>query len=117
MTINKENHNISLFGKYDFYDISNKILYGIKASNSNCCCNSWIIQCLCYAMMLNIFNKKVEKICIVNIFNGNMYEWILPEMPKFEEIIETKISKKYQWHPIETHVILKSIQTIKASTL
>lgn len=117
MTINKENHNISIYGKYDFYDISNKILYGIKASNSSCCCNSWIIQCLCYAMMLNIFNKKVEKICIVNIFNGNMYEWILPEMPKFEEIIETKISKKYQWHPIETQVILKSIQTIKASTL
>ena len=115
MTINKENHNISLFGKYDFYDISNKILYGVKASNSNCCCNSWLIQCLCYAMMLNVFNKKVYKICIVNIINGIMYEFILPEMPKFEEIIETKIAKKYQWHPIETQVILKSIQTIKST--
>ena len=38
-----------------------------------------------------------------------MWVWNLPELPLFENIMSSKVSKIYDWHSIETNALVNSI--------
>ena len=71
--MNKEHHKVSLNGRLDIYKPDSGELIEIKASNMIKCPQSWIVQTLCYALMLNVFRYiQVKKIYIVNILQGKI---------------------------------------------
>ena len=71
--MNKEHHTVSLNGRLDIYKPDSGELIEIKASNMTKCPQAWIVQTLCYALMLNVFKYiEVKKIYIVNILQGKI---------------------------------------------
>ena len=38
-----------------------------------------------------------------------MWEWKLDELPSFEDILKSKVSKVYNWHKVETESLVRAI--------
>jgi len=109
-----ENRTVSIAGRCDIYDPIKKNLYEIKASRIQGCSQEWLTQTVLYAMMLDVYNLPIKQIYIVNLLNGNLWkwewEWEFETLPKIEDIVSNKISKKYEWHKLETRAIIKGIE-------
>jgi hypothetical protein len=113
LAINKEYHSIRISGRCDIYDSTNNSLIEVKASGLDVCSQEWITQSLGYYLLLDIYNYPVDNMHIVNILRGCLWEWKMPEMPLLEEVITKKISKKYEWHDIETKSLVRSVQNYR----
>ena len=74
LVLNKDKrHSISINGRLDIYKPDSDELFEIKASFADICPQGWIIQTLCYALLLDIYNyEKVQKMYIVNILRGKL---------------------------------------------
>lgn len=106
-------HLVSISGRCDIYNYDDNTMIEIKTSTFNECSDQWIIQTLCYVMLMNEIHKiKIKKMKIVNMLNGFIWSWKLPILPSIEEFIET-ISKKYKWHIFERDALLASIHKNK----
>ena len=103
----KSLHTVSISGRCDIYDITNEQVYEIKASRLKMCSEEWITQAVMYGIMLDVYNKTVKCINVVNLLNGCIWKWEV-NLPKIEDIIN-KISKKYEWHKVEVNALLRSI--------
>jgi hypothetical protein len=108
--LNKENHTVSIAGRYDLFDFTVSNLIEMKASVLTNCSQQWIIQSLGYALLLDIIQVPVKKITIVNILSGCLWEWDIPKLPSLEILLQTKLSKKYNWHKIETQTLISYIE-------
>ena len=45
-----------------------------------------------------------------NALKGCAWKWTLGELPLFEDIIASKVSKVYNWHKIETESLIRGLQ-------
>ena len=73
LTLNKTMHSISINGRLDIYKPGSDELFEIKASFMDVCPQGWIIQTLCYALLLDIYNyEKVQNMYVVNILQGKL---------------------------------------------
>ena len=73
--LKKDRHRISLSGRLDIYKPDNDGLIEIKASSMDTCSQEWIIQTLCYALLLDVYNyDKVQNMCVVNILKGIIFK-------------------------------------------
>ena len=101
-------HIVSIGGSCDIYDITNEQVYEIKASRLKMCSEEWITQAIMYGMMLDVYNKPVKYINVVNLLNGCIWKWEV-DLPKIEDIIN-KLVKRYEWHKVEVIALLRSIK-------
>lgn len=101
----------SLSGRSDIYDVTHAALYEIKASTMAELSQQWLTQIVTYAMLMDVYALPVRTMTIVNILAGCAWEWTVPttDWPTVEEIIATKISKRYEWHELETGALLRGI--------
>lgn len=104
---------LSIIGRCDIYDYTNNNLYEIKASRLKGCSQEWLTQTVTYTMMLDVYKVPVKNIYIVNLLNGCLWKWEVPKLPKLEEVVLTKISKKYEWHNLEINALIKGIETTR----
>jgi hypothetical protein len=113
--LNKDRHEISIVGRLDIYDKNKENLIECKASNMNDCSEQWIIQTLCYLLLLNVYQIPVKIMTIVNLLKGCSWEWDISDLdlPKIENIIMEKIKNKYNLHEIETENLIKQIENIR----
>jgi superfamily I DNA/RNA helicase len=111
--------SVSISGRYDFYDASQNKLIEIKTSCKNSCPQEWIIQCLGYTLLMHVENIHVKTICIVNMLQGCLWEWLLPDdLITLEEFAKEKMSKKYEWdNETELQPFLQVIATRRKSHL
>jgi hypothetical protein len=112
--LKKENHAIGISGRCDLYDVTNKRLYELKASNFDSCSQEWILQSIMYCLLLDVHKKSVTTMSVVNILKGCIWNWELPTLPTLEEVVEKKIAKKYVWHPIETAAMIREIKRLRS---
>jgi hypothetical protein len=110
--LNKDSHEVSIRGRCDIYNCDTETAIEIKASKLDLCSEKWIIQALCYVLMMNI-NRHVRSMSIVNMLSGHLWIWCLPEIPTFEDVIQTSISKKYNWGDIETAALISRIGVLR----
>ena len=104
---NKRNHVVGITGRCDIYDPGTATLTEIKASGLDQCSQEWILQTLMYALML----RPVRTIVIVNILKGCSWSWTLPSpMPSLEDVVVKRISRRYNWHPLETERLVAVIR-------
>ena len=101
----------SLSGRFDIYDSTHAALYEIKASTMSDYSQQWLTQIVTYAILMEVGAQPVRTMTIVNILAGCAWQWEIPAagLPTIEELIATKISKKYEWHEIETEALLRGI--------
>ena len=50
---------------------------------------------------------------IVNILNGSLWLWNIPKLPLIEDLIYSKISKKYELHDIERDVLIRNVKLLR----
>lgn len=105
---------ISIKGRCDLYIEDSNCLVEIKTSNFPDCSQEWIIQTICYVLLLDLYDYKTEKFSIVNILAGCMYEWDVPKEILLENIITNQLTEKYQWHSIETNKLLESVSEMRS---
>jgi hypothetical protein len=109
---------ISIVGRSDIYDETNKCLYEIKASTAvKGCSHEWLTQTITYTMMLDVYKMPVKYIYIVNLLNGTLWKWEVPPLPKIEDIISNKISKKYEWHKLEAGALIRGIENMRTTPI
>jgi thymidine kinase len=108
-----ENDLISIVGRSDIYDSTNRHLYEIKASRLKGCSQEWLTQTITYTMMLDVYKMPVETISIVNVLNGSLWKWGVRSLPKIEDVVSTKISKKYEWHTLEVGALVRGIENMR----
>ena len=115
LKLNKDNLiSMSINGRYDLYDDTNNILLEIKASKVKECSHRWIIQTLMYVLLLDVYNIPVNTMKIANILEGCVWSWNIPnDLDKLETIVKDKFSKKYKFHPIETNLLVKTIEKMR----
>jgi hypothetical protein len=107
--LNMESHGVGIFGRCDIYNHDKDTMIEIKTSILGECSDEWIIQTLCYVMLMNEIHKtKTTKMKIVNMLKGCVWSWKLPVLPSTEEFVET-VSKKYKWHVYEKNELLREI--------
>jgi hypothetical protein len=89
------NNPCSICGELDLIDIKNKNLIDLKCSENDFILE-WMIQLLLYYSLMNKKDKKlIEKISVINVFNGIMYSFDIPQNYQSEKLIkylENKIS-------------------------
>jgi hypothetical protein len=113
--LNKRSHNIKIMGRCDIH-VDDRILE-IKSSKLEECSHQWIIQTLNYVLLSNLYDGGIRRVEIINILAGIIYEWeLIDDFINIEEIIHTKISKKYNWHQLEERCILESIKNLISDT-
>jgi len=82
------------------------ILTEIKASQMDRCSQEWITQTVGYALLLGVKQIPVQKLRIVNIIAGCMWEWTPPPMDIHDAA--TKMAKKWNWHEVELGAFLRA---------
>ena len=74
--LKRMNHAMSIGGRLDIYKPDSDELFEIKASSLEKCSQAWIIQILCYALLLDVYGyRKVKRIFIVNVLQGEIYRF------------------------------------------
>lgn len=99
----KDSQMMSMEGRIDLMDRG--ILTEIKASQLERCSQEWITQTVGYALLLGVKQIPVQKLRIVNIIAGCMWEWIPPVMDIHDAA--TKMAKKWNWHEVELNAFLR----------
>ena len=68
---------------------------------------------------MHVENIHVKTICIVNMLQGCLWEWLLPDdLITLEEFAKEKMSKKYEWdNETELQPFLQVIATRRKSHL
>ncbi len=86
----------SICGELDLIDMDSGNLIDLKCSENNFRLE-WMIQLLLYYSLLPVKDKKaVKKISVINVFDGLMYSFDIPQEYKSDELIryiEKKIEK------------------------
>ena len=113
--LSKENHCVSISGCLNFFKPESHELYEIKASILSSWSQEWLVQTLCYALFLDMDKFKVEKISIVNVLKGCIWEWDIIELPKLEEVVREKISTRYERHKLETDGLKRKFESQRKS--
>jgi len=115
----KDTGLISLRGRYDIYDYTNYNLFEIKASCIKDYSQEWLIQITIYTTIMEVYKIPVKTMFIVNILTGCLWKWNVNNLhlPIIEELISSKISKKYEFHKLETKALINGIKKIRKSIL
>ena len=110
---------VGISGRYDMVDQCHNILYELKASRMTSCPQEWLIQTVCYALLMKMRHTSIEKLRIVNVLHGITYEWDITqlELPSLVSVIETKIGPKYKWHPIIVNSMCERIMQVSSQTV
>jgi hypothetical protein len=107
---------ISITGRCDIYDKTNNNLYEIKTSRIKKCSQEWLTQTIMYAMMIDVYKLPVKNVFIVNLLNGFLWKWEYKPLPKIEDVISSKIQKKYEWCNADVCSLIKDIEQIRTHT-
>jgi hypothetical protein len=120
LNLRKPEHSVSITGRLDIYNLDTNQLFEIKASGMDTCSQEWIIQTLCYACLLDIENLKVDYIYIVNVLQGCIWQWDIHQiinLPDIEDIIESKIKSRYDWHKMEADSLIMNVKSMRFEKL
>jgi len=110
----KKKHEVSISGRCDIINEDTNTLIEIKASNSDSCSNSWIIQTIMHALFLIQYGKQIKQMIIVNVLKGELWKWNIPDkFPTLIDVISNIISRHYEWNKIETENLIESIKHTK----
>lgn len=101
---------ISITGRVDIYDNTNNNLYEIKTSRIKGYSQEWLTQTVTYIMMMDVYKLPVKNFFIVNLLNGCLWKWEAQPLPKIEDVISTKINKKYELHEFEVNALIRGIE-------
>jgi len=104
----RHSHTVAIRGKCDIYDKRRERLVEIKASTKQECSQQWISQGLCYSSLMQLFAHPVSRMCIVNILEGILWEWEIPDtLRTVESLIQGPIAEKYEWHNLEVDALVE----------
>lgn len=112
LNLKQDKHFVSISGRLDIYNRDTGELFEIKASGLDLCSQEWIIQTLCYASLLDIEKIEVKNLYIVNVLQGCIWKWDMGkiDLPDIEEIIESKIKQRYNWHEMEADGLVQKVR-------
>jgi superfamily I DNA/RNA helicase len=113
--IGKRAHRVSITGRYDIFDSTNRILYEIKTSTLAECSNEWIIQILVYYALMRHFGVVVEQLTIVNVLSGVMWYWYTADFKPvtLEYIVTNCIANTYGWFDTEINAMMRVMARTK----
>ena len=106
--LENEPNTVLLSGIMDVFDKRDNNVIEIKASTKDKCNAKWITQSIMYALMRNVKYGDVEKITVVNILEGSIYEYSDFSLPHLETTIY-KFRDIYEWHPRQVNCLTNAI--------
>jgi hypothetical protein len=95
----KKYKEYGIVGIYDFYDMDKSNIIELKASQSDICCNEWIIQSFFYSILLQKKNIICNKFTIINICRGKIYNFEIKNI-NYKEYLADILKKNFKYPEI-----------------